>query len=86
MRRIGMDLIHSAQERLARSGEAPTDFDFRDQSEKPHLDGDVLKDEILGKQSETWPKPRREAALKGRDLLSLLSMCYPQSSFGITPL
>lgn len=63
MHQIGLDLIHTAQQRLAGSGEGPIDFDFRDGDEKLHLDH-------IGHEG------KHKNALKGRDLLSLLSKCY----------
>ena len=76
MRQIGMDLIRRAQRHLTRSGEAPVDFDFRDGYREPRLNGDVLEDEKLGKNGQMWPREWRKEALKGRDLLSLLSTCH----------
>ncbi|KAF8489400.1 cytochrome P450 [Gautieria morchelliformis] len=40
MHQIGTELIRNAHERLAHSGEAPTDFDFRERFEKSRLDSD----------------------------------------------
>jgi hypothetical protein len=70
MHQIGTELIHTAHERLAHSGEASTDFDFR---EKSRLDNDVAENKTSGGSDQIWPRARREEALKGRDLLSLLS-------------
>jgi hypothetical protein len=72
-----MDLIHAAQERLAHSGEALSEFDFRGRDEKAQIcsDDDVENDEQLG-SLWTGHGPQHEKTLRGRDLLSLLSACY----------
>ena len=80
MHRIGMDLIHTAQERLASSGEALSDFDFRAWDEEVQITrDDVETDTKLGGNVRIGHNLYHGLTVKGRDLLSLLSACCCQA-------
>lgn len=66
MRQIGLDLIYRAHERLTLSGEGPVNLDFREDGEKAPVWEESQDVEMQ------W-RGMGGGALKGRDLLSLLS-------------
>lgn len=70
MHRIGMDLIRRAQEHLAYSKNAPVDLDFREIKEEEVQP--VEQSHTVHGDRTNW-REKGEGALKGRDLLSLLS-------------
>ncbi|KAF8584689.1 cytochrome P450 [Ramaria rubella] len=72
MHQIGIDLIRDAQQRLAASGEAVTNFDFRGQGKQSRCNDDNRNSPTLGQPDLVSGSSKGLDALKGRDLFSLL--------------